>query len=321
MYFPRTDLALELQEFQAGMHLPDSDGIQTQTERKGEIAVTRVQIKTQEGATRLGKPIGNYVTLEMDALSFQDAQQYEACCFAIKDELERLCEFDKSRPVLVVGLGNRFITADALGPKAADRIFVTRHMHRQLEGIFGDEIASVCAVSPGVLGITGVETAEIVQGVCARVKPGLILVIDALAAREVRRLNTTVQLCDTGIAPGSGVGNCRTAFNKERFGVPVIAVGVPTVIDALTMAYDAAYEILHAVQSQRGDMMSCVRDLSCEDLYATVQALMQNKVENLTVTPKEVDLAMERISKVIAGGINLYLHKNLSVEDLESLTM
>lgn len=321
MFCPRTDLALELQEFYESRHIPDTDGVLTQTEKKQDITVTRVQIINEAGAKRLGKPVGNYTTLEMDALNFQDTAQYEMCCMALKEELERLCAFDKTRPVLVVGLGNRFITADALGPKAADRIFVTRHMHGQLEEIFGDALASVCAVSPGVLGITGVETAEIVQGVCARVKPGLILVIDALAAREARRLNTTVQLCDTGIAPGSGVGNCRAAFNAQRFGVPVVAIGVPTVIDAMTMAYDAAYEILHAVQSQTGDTMTCMQNLSDADLYSMVQSLMENKVKTLTVTPKEVDFAMERISKVIAGGINLYLHKDLTIEELDSLTM
>ncbi|MBQ4160007.1 MAG: GPR endopeptidase, partial [Clostridia bacterium] len=236
-------------------------------------------------------------------------------------ELEGLQSFDAQKPVLVVGLGNRFITADALGPKAVDRIFVTRHMHAQLGEYFGDALASVCAVAPGVLGITGVETAEIVEGVCARVKPGLILVIDALAARSVHRINTTVQISDTGITPGSGVGNHRAAFNKERFGVPVIAIGVPTVIDAMTMAYDAAYSVLHAVQSQAGDTLSCMQNLTDADLYAIVENLMRTSVGDLTVTPKEVDFAMERISKVVAGGINLYLHKELSVAELSSLTM
>lgn len=320
MYYPRTDLALELHT-QAKRSGFDLDGIETEIEQKGDIRATHVKIKNQNGAERLGKPIGNYVTLEMDALSFQDAEQYEQGCVALRDALEGLYTVDENRPVLVVGLGNRFITADALGPKVADRIFVTRHMHGQLEEIFGDSLASVCAVAPGVLGITGVETAEIVQGVCDRIHPGLILVIDALAAREVHRINTTVQICDTGIAPGSGVGNHRVALDAQRFGVPVIAIGVPTVIDAVTMAYDAVHALLHAMRSEAGDTLSCVQNLSEAQLFGMVDEVLSEKISPLTVTPKDVDLAMERISKVLAGGINLYLHKAFSIAEIDSLTM
>ena len=320
MMYPRTDLALELHEQVKSLY-PDLDGVASVTEKDGEISVTHVQVKNSAGAERLGKPIGNYITLETEALSFQDTRQYEQACLALKKALSSLHTIDKSKPVLVVGLGNRFITADALGPKTIDRIFVTRHMHAQLEEIFDEVMTSVCAVAPGVLGITGVETAEVVQGVCARVRPGLILVVDALAARDTRRINTTIQLCDTGIAPGSGVGNSRVAFNKERSGVPVLAIGVPTVIDAMTMAYDAACGILYAMQAQSGDVLSCVQKLSDAEIYEMVQDLMADEIKSMTVTPKEVDFAMERISKVLSGGINLYLHSDLTIEELDSLTM
>jgi len=320
MYFPRTDLAIELQEFQT-RQAAATEGVETWTEKSGDICISHVRIDTQSAAERIGKPKGNYITLEMKDLNFQDSTQYAQCCHALRDMLLRLHTYDSTRPVLVVGLGNRFITADALGPKAVDKIFVTRHMHAQLGEIFGGEVASVCAIAPGVLGITGVETAEIVQGVCDRVKPGVILVVDALAARSIERLNTTVQLCDTGIAPGSGVGNARAAFNQERFGVPVLAIGVPTVIDATTMAFDAACALLDSAKTENSDMLSCVKNLSESDLYHMVASLMQPPVHTLTVTPKDVDLAMERISKVIAGGINLYLHKDMTLEEVDALTM
>ncbi len=320
MPYLRTDLAIELHEAEK-RHNPDLDGVKTQTEQLGEATVTRVEIQNENGAEKLGKPKGKYITLEMASINFQDTSEYETCCNLLKQELSRLHPLDQTKPVLVVGLGNRFITADALGPKAVDRILVTRHMHAHLEEMFGDALSSVCAVAPGVLGITGVETAEIVEGVCARVKPGLILVIDALAARDIDRLNTTVQLSDAGIAPGSGVGNTRVAFNQERFGVPVIAIGVPTVIDTMTMLYDAAYTMLHAVQTETGDTFSYLQGLSDADLYGMIENLMQNSVQSLTVTPKDVDQAMDRISKVIAGGINLYLHEALSVSEMQSLTM
>lgn len=318
--YPRTDLALELHE-QAQSHYPDLDGIASKTVQDGEITITHVQVKNNAGAEKLGKPIGNYITLETDALLFQDGQQYEQSCVALKNTLLSLHAIDKAKPILVVGLGNRFITADALGPKTVDRIFVTRHMHAQLEEIFGETMSSVCAVAPGVLGITGVETAEVVQGVCARVQPGLIIVIDALAARDAKRINTTIQICDTGLAPGSGVGNRRIDFNEERFGVPVLAVGVPTVIDAMTMAYHAACGILHAMHAQSGDILSCVQRLTDAEIYGMVQGIMADEIKSLTVTPKDVDLAMERISKVLAGGINLYLHSDLTIAELDSLTM
>ncbi len=321
MYFPRTDLALELQEELSRAQTGDIDGIETEIEHNGDVKVTKVKIINEFGAKKIGKPIGNYITLEMENLTFQDAEQYKLACGALKDAINYLYTPDRNRPILVVGLGNRFITADALGPKVADRIFVTRHLHGQLQKVFGDALASVCAVAPGVLGITGVETAEIVEGVCACVQPGLILVVDALAAREAKRLNTTVQLCDTGITPGSGVGNSRAAFNAQRFGVPVLAIGVPTVIDALTMAYNTAFAVLHAAQTSNGDTLSCLQNLTASELYEAVESIMGQQVKSLTVTPKEVDFAMERISKVIAGGINLYLHKDMTVEELDSLTM
>ena len=208
---------------------------------------------------------------------------------------------------MVVGLGNRFITPDALGPNTVDSVEVTRHLFEQMPERVNPTSRSVCALAPGVLGITGIETLEIIRGVVDRVQPGLIIAIDALASRSIRRISTTIQLADTGITPGSGIGNRRMGINEQSLGVPVIAVGVPTVVDAATIANDAIELIMQAVNDAVGedsDTMRSLGFLNDDNRYEMIRTVLYPSVGDLIVTPKEVDTIIQDISGVVARGIN-----------------
>lgn len=306
----RTDLALEATEIYRETNGTDSvaDGVELDTVSFADAKITRVKITTPNGAELLSKPIGTYVTIETDALAYRSREKYEQLCRTLSNELSRLTEVDLSRPVLVVGLGNRQITADSLGPKCVEQLIVTRHLFEHMPEAVSDDTASVCALSPGVLGITGIETLEIIDGVCRKVKPGLVIAIDALAARNIHRINTTLQISDTGISPGSGVGNHRKSISKDTLGCDVLAIGVPTVVDAYTLASDIL------------DMMANTPQASHASREYIDNAL-SDAMREMVLTPKEVDLATDKISKLIANGINIFLQKNMTIDEIESFAL
>lgn len=326
MTYKRTDLALEETEkfLENAMQKNIANAVKIIEQTKGDIKITRVEILNEEGAKQLTKPIGTYVTLESETLNYMDNSQREDLCLAIKEQLEKIVKIDLSKPVLVVGLGNRNITADALGPKAVEQMLVTRHLFENMREVVGEDTASVCALAPGVLGITGIETMEIVKGVCQRVKPGLVIAIDALAARKIERINTTIQISNTGINPGSGVGNNRKALNRETLGVDVIALGVPTVVDAVTFSNDALDITIDAIKRSSKEakgVLEMLCELKDEEKYALLDEVLSDSVGEMVLTVKEVDLVMNKISKVIAGGINTFLQKGMGLEQIESLTV
>jgi len=215
---------------------------------------------------------------------------------------------------LVVGLGNWNITPDALGPRAVDKVVVTRHLQNMLSPELKGGVRSVCAIAPGVLGITGMETGEIVQGIVSKIKPDLVLAVDALAAASSKRVITTVQLADTGISPGSGVGNKRFGLTKETLGVPVVAIGVPTVVHASTIAMDTLNTLQeHAAFARYFKSMA---DLSDQDRQVIIRQVLPDMLGDLMVTPKEVDRLIEDIADVVAGGINQAMHPNIDYENI-----
>ncbi len=283
----RTDLAVERQQ----MH-PDEniEGITVRSSDNGDCKTTVIEITTEEGEKALGKPKGKYITLEMD--SFPDTSTLiDGRITMLKEALDEL--LPKNGSVLVAGLGNSDITPDAIGPKCAENILATRHIPKEAEAELKlPALRTVSVISTGVMGKTGIETGEIIAGICNKISPDCVIVIDALAARSVERLGTTVQLCDTGIEPGSGVGNRRKAINKETLGVPVIAIGVPTVVDAATLCYDL-----------------------------TGQEIKTAEYKNMMVTPKDTDIICSGGARLIATAINLTLQKNLSFEEIISLTV
>ena len=285
----RTDLALEAAEALAASPALSAQDVDKQTEKKGEAIITRIHIRSQKGAEQLGREPGRYITVEVPPLS-DNAASLEETARLIGEELAAL--LPEKGTVLVAGLGNEAITPDALGPRAAGRVLATRHIQGEYARSAGlDDLRPTAVLAPGVLGQTGVESGEIVKGLCGVVSPAAVVAVDALASRSLARLGCTVQLCDTGIAPGSGVGNSRKELTETLLGVPVVAVGVPTVVDAATLARDlTGGEESEVAVAPRGAQMM--------------------------VTPREIDLLIGRASRLVAMAINAALQPAYSPADL-----
>ena len=287
----RTDLAVEaIENHKTAAALPHV----RQSDRTLEgFAVHEVRILSEDAAREIGKPQGRYLTLELDALIRREEDAFPRACKALSTLLRELLPHPNDGPVLIAGLGNRMITPDAIGPQTADHVSATRHLVAQSPAIFADW-RPVSALAPGVLGQTGVETGEVICGVLDRVRPAAVIAVDALAAGRLSRLLRTVQLADTGITPGAGVGNARAALNEETLGVPVIAVGVPTVVDGATLA--------HEISSQLGQP-------ACEALDDLSQPVM--------ITTRDIDREVADISRMIGYAVNMALHPHLSVADID----
>lgn len=291
----RTDLAVEEKELfeESAGRTTKLHGVLAREREQEGIPVTLVKILDEQGERALRKPAGTYVTLELGALRRREKDAFQRAAGALGVELRRMMKLRPGQSVLVAGLGNRAVTPDAVGPKALDHLMVTRHLVSQAPAYFAD-FRPVSAISPGVLGVTGLESAEILEGVAARIKPDCMIVIDALASRSLERICATVQLSDTGIVPGSGIRNSRAAFDQKRFGVPVYAVGVPTVVDVDTLLEDYRLESRARSKPRRGETP-------------------------LIVTPRDIDAQVGQIAKLVAYGINLAVHDGLSVEDVSYL--
>lgn len=318
----RTDLALEARElyFEASELKEDANGVVAE-EEDGQygIKTTRVWITNKKGEEALGKEQGTYVTIELSNEVDFSQEAFEEACKACAKELSGIITDKPEGTVLVLGLGNRSITADALGPKAVDSVLVTRHLLEYMPEEIDERLRSVCAISPGVLGITGVETGEIVKGICERVKPKMVIAIDALCSRRMERVNNTIQLSDTGIVPGAGIGNKRMAINKESLGVPVIAVGVPTVVDAATIAGDTIDRLIEGMKASAKEdspLFKLLNTVADEDKYSVIKEVLKPDCHDFVVTPKEVDSAVENISRIIANGINIALHDGITLDDI-----
>ncbi|MBQ3426994.1 MAG: GPR endopeptidase [Clostridia bacterium] len=276
----RTDLAVEAHELMRG-DAKEIEGVAVERTEHDGIRKIVVEITSEAGAEKLGKRTGRYVTIEAPDIRYE-LDDYERVCKMIADEIRRMC---KSTRVLVAGLGNRDITPDALGAEAVSQLIVTSHIKNKLPDVLDDNYGIVSAIAPGVMGTTGIETSEIIRGVAEKVRPEAIIAIDALAGADIDRICSVVQISDAGISPGSGVGNNRAGINRESFGVPVIAIGVPTVIAA---------ELLTGKE-------------------------LPTEFEPLMVTTKDIDLVIKRMSKTVANGINMAMHRNLTFKDIERI--
>lgn len=299
----RTDLAME-----ASLHAA-SDGIRQKKWRFGKIMKTEVTVETEEAARLLKKPRGHYITFSMDGLYYADAAERMKLSQQLACTLRML--LPEQGDILVVGLGNRRITADALGSKVLDHLLITRHLQDKECGMMYDGLRGVCALAPGVLGVTGMETAEVIRGIVQHVKPAVVIAIDALAARESSRICTTIQLTDTGILPGSGVGNHRTGLNERTLGVPVIAIGVPMVVYATVIARDALELMMKDVGISEGRMDAVMDELIGKTLH--------HPLGDMVVTPREVDAMVGKVARIIGDGINQAVQKALSPEELMEL--
>ena len=304
-YSIRTDLALEEKErFESDNVEVSGVVLEENYDEEREIKITKVIIETENGAKTMGKPVGTYITLEAPNLIVPDEDYHRE----ISEELAKIIrelikEKKKEYNVLVIGLGNREVTPDALGPNVADNLVVTRHIIREYgKYAMGEKnVHMVSAIVPGVMGQTGMETVEIVNGIVKETKPDFLIAIDALAARSTKRLNRTIQIADTGINPGSGVGNHRGGITEETLGIPVIAIGVPTVVDA------AMENFLIALESS--EMLKGVglvlQGYNAAEKYELIRELISPHLNGMFVTPKDIDDTIKRISYTISEALNI----------------
>jgi len=311
---PRTDLALEAREMLTRRVRQDVPGVLVETSEDDDLLITRVDITTPEAERMMGKIQGKYVTIEAQGLRYKNTPLQEKVMNFLAQELAALMDLPKSATVLVVGLGNWNVTPDALGPRSVDKIVVTRHLQNMLSPELKGGVRSVCAIAPGVLGITGMETAEIVHGIVSKIRPDMVIAVDALAAASSHRVITTVQLANTGIHPGSGVGNRRFGLTRESLGVPVIAIGVPTVVHASTIAMDTINTLQQHAAFAR--YFKSMENLSDRDRHVIVRQVLPDSLGDLMVTPKEVDRLIADIADVVAGGINQAMHPNIDYENI-----
>jgi len=303
----RTDLAVETRDAYKKAENSDVPGVVTEEENIDDVKITRVKIETEGGAEIIGKPIGNYITLDAPQIKQNDPDINEKVYKVLARELRKLIGTDINESALVVGLGNWNVTPDALGPKAVSDVEVTRHILEYAPHVLSRPVRSVSAISPGVLGTTGMETVEVIRGVVDKVKPSFVIAVDALASRKLERISTTIQIADTGINPGSGVGNKRMAMSKETLGVSVIAIGVPTVVDAATMANDTIELMLENMNKnnlQVSDDYDRIKQADQNEKYELIKQVLNPYVGDLVVTPKEIDEIITSVSDVVAQGIN-----------------
>lgn len=298
----RTDLAMESAQGAEGM-----PGVKVASWEESGVAVTEVLVEDEQAASRLGKDVGRYVTLESEGVRQKEPDACEAVSALLGEEILRLLPKEESdAPVMVVGLGNRMVTPDALGPKCVDGILVTRHLLSEMPQTTNGQLACVCAFAPGVLGVTGIETMESVRSLALSVKPRCLIAIDALASRASSRVGVSIQLTDAGIRPGSGVGNHRRALNEKTIGAPVIAIGMPTVVYASAIARDWLE-------------LTAEGEIEDEAVGRITRRLFENHIGEMIVTPREVDEMIEGAARIIARGINLALQPGLSVRELDAL--
>lgn len=357
-YQVRTDLATEAKEMYVENENKNNQEIKgvilKEKEDKG-IKISYVEVD-REGAEKIGKKPGSYITIYADSVKKQDTKSQDETAQVLAAELESLLKksgIEKGDKGLIVGLGNWSVTPDALGPMTADKILVTSHLFQLEMETVADGYRSIAAVSPGVMGVTGIETSDIIFGIIEKFKPDFLIAIDALASRSIERVNETIQLSNTGIHPGSGVGNKRKELSKETLGIPVLAIGVPTVVDAVTITSDTIDLLLkhfgrewnekdHPSKSltpagmsfgskklteddlpdaeKSSTLLGMIGGLSSEEKRALITEVLTPTGYNLMVTPKEIDGFMIDMADLIARGINAALHEKVNVENSPTYT-
>ena len=307
MYNFRTDMADERHDiYKKTNKLENIPGIET-TEKivDDKLKVNTVKIINNEGEKAIGKPIGTYITIDVKNLKIATDEEIEKAANLVKEELETVIHehCNPEDEILVVGLGNQFVTPDSLGPKVVSELEITRHFLKYTPQYVVEGTRSVCAVAPGVLGTTGIETSEIVKGIVENIKPKLLIVIDSLASKSIERISSTVQISDTGIVPGGGVGNAREELSTNTIGIPVIAIGVPMVVESAVLVNDCLDIFIEKLQEEAksNDYLNKLKE---KDNYEEIKESLNPTGYNMIVTPKEIDDLIENMKDVVASAIN-----------------
>ena len=303
----RTDMADErVDTYKKINNLTQIDGVKVTTDKFDNFSITIVDVLNDNGADALQKEIGKYITMEINDIKYLDNNTKDSILNELSNNIKSLIGNDNSKSVLVVGLGNEYVTPDSLGPKVIKNVEITRHLIHFAKELVEPNTREVSAICPGVLGTTGIETSEIILSVCGKIKPDIVIVIDSLASSSIQRFGNTIQLSNTGITPGAGVRNKREGINEKSLNIPVIAIGVPTVVDMATITNETIDKMLDATKSQieSGDNKKATSDiLNDKKRYELVQKVLDN--ENLIVTPKEIDDVIQIVSEIISDGINM----------------
>lgn len=312
----RTDLALEAAEpFKNENNLPYGVTVDEDYDEINEIRVTVVDVTSDIGAKKLGKPVGKYITVETPHMDEPDEGYHQEITKVLIEQLAQLFPRLAQKKILVAGIGNREITPDALGPLVVEHLFITRHLFQMyaptssiLKGL-----GNISAIAPGVMGQTGMEGQEIIHGIIEETKPEVLIVIDALAARSTQRLNRTIQLTNTGIHPGAGIGNHRNELTEKTLGIPVIAIGIPTVIDAATIVTDTMQNLLKALKNETQNyftqLSNIMESFDIQEQHALMREVMDPGMMDMFVTPKDIDETIGRISFTISEAINGLCHR------------
>ena len=307
----RTDLADERNElYKKANKIEDKiEGVEAIEEKiNNNIKLTRVKILDEKGEQALGKRMGTYITIDLKNMKYMGNDEIQSASEVLSKELKNMISehIKQEEEILVVGLGNIYVTPDALGPKVINEIDITRHLLKYVPQYLDKNTRPVSAISPGVLGTTGIETAEILKGIVENVKPKLMIVIDSLASRSMERISSTIQLADTGIVPGAGVDNARKELTKDTLGIPVIAIGIPTVVETAVVVNDCLDVFIEKLKEE-AKSNEYLNKLKEEDNYEEIKEALIPKDFNFIVTPKEIDDLIENMKDVVARGINLSL--------------
>ena len=304
----RTDLALERRDiFKKSNNLDEIDGIDAEEKVIDEnLKISKVKITNSNGEQSIGKPIGDYITIDIKNLKIAEEEEIQKSAEILSNELKQIIDkhIDYKDDILVAGLGNLHVTPDSLGPKVVSDIDITRHIIKYMPQYIDENARPVSALSPGVLGTTGIETLEVLEGVIDKIKPKMLIVIDALASRSIERISSTIQLSDTGIVPGAGVGNTRKELSKKTLGIPVIAIGIPTVVESAVLVNDCLDLFIEKLQED-AKSNEYLNNLKEQDNYEEIKEALNPYDYNMIVTPKEIDELIKNMASIVARGINL----------------
>lgn len=322
----RTDLAVEANEWVSSQRGGSIPGIHTEVVEDEGITITKIDVQTEEGSLSIGKQIGHYITMEALGLRQKDSNLQDRLATRLAKEFNQFLKhlnIPAKAKVLIIGLGNLHVTPDSLGPLVVENVLVTRHYFELMPEQVSQGYREVSAIAPGVLGTTGIESSEIVQAIVERSKPDLVIAIDALASRSLQRVNTTIQIADTGIHPGSGIGNKRRGLTQEILGVPVIAIGVPTVVYASTIvnsSIDLMVAHFEKETKQSNQILGMLNHLDEHERLLLVKEVLTPLGQDLLVTPKEIDQFIEDVANVIASGLNASLHEAVDSDNVAAYT-
>lgn len=314
-----TDLAIESREIYRPGANREIEGVSVDVKEEKNYSITTVDVLDEHGSNMIQKPIGKYITIDVPNLDKTDEDLKDEISMVLSKEIKSISERYKKEKILIIGLGNWNISSDSLGPKVIERVLVTRQFFVNYNKKYDESMANIAAMSPGVMGLTGIETIDIVKGIVDKIAPDLVIAVDALSSRKMNRVSTTVQISDTGINPGSGIGNNRGSLSKETLGVPVIAIGVPTVVNAATLASDTIDLIIHALKQEvevGKEFYEMLARLSEQEKYTLIEEVLDPFVGNVVVTPKDIDVIIDDLSIIVANGLNMALHPGIDLSDV-----